>query len=437
MASNKPKSSIVIIGNGISGITTARHIRKQSNVEITIISDESPYFFSRTALMYVYMGHMKFEHTQPYENNFWEKNKISLVHKRVAKLISEKHMLAFEDGSSIVYDKLVIATGSKPNRFGWPGQNLKAVQGLYHKQDLEQLEAWSGSIKSATIVGGGLIGIELAEMLHSRGKKVHFLVRESSFWNAILPEEESEMINQHIRLHGIDLQLETELKGIESNEEGRAKGVHTTRNEFIECQWVGLTVGVSPNIDFLKNSSLETGKGIKVNSFLETNLPHVYAIGDCAEQTEPLEGRHPIEAVWYTGRMMGETLAKTLVGEKTKYVPGNWFNSAKFFDIEYQTYGTVTSTPVSEEEQHLFWKHPKKNNSIRLSFNPSTNTLLGCITMGVRLRHSVFDEWLTNKEPMDSVIKNFKTANFDPEFYPTYEKELTMEWETLKRHNNP
>ena len=82
--------------------------------------------------------------------------------------------------------------------------------------------------------------------------------------------------------------------------------------------------------------------------------------------------------------MMGETLAKTLVGEKTKYVPGNWFNSAKFFDIEYQTYGTVTSTPVYEEEQQLFWKHPKKNNSIRLSFNPSTNTLLGCITMGVR-----------------------------------------------------
>ena len=57
--------------------------------------------------------------------------------------------------------------------------------------------------------------------------------------------------------------------------------------------------------------------------------------------------------------------------------------------------------------------------------------------MGVRLRHSVFDEWLTNKEPMDSVIKNFNTANFDSEFYPTYEKELTMEWETLKRHNNP
>ena len=67
--------NIVIIGNGISGVTLARHIRKQSNHNITIISSEADFFFSRTALMYVYMGHMKFEHTQPYENDFWKKTK--------------------------------------------------------------------------------------------------------------------------------------------------------------------------------------------------------------------------------------------------------------------------------------------------------------------------------------------------------------------------
>ena len=67
---------VVIIGNGIAGVTAARHIRKLSDKKITIISAESEYFFSRTALMYVYMGHMKFEHTQPYENHFWKKNNI-------------------------------------------------------------------------------------------------------------------------------------------------------------------------------------------------------------------------------------------------------------------------------------------------------------------------------------------------------------------------
>ena len=69
---------IVIIGNGITGITAARTIRKNSDHEITVVSGETDYFFSRTALMYVYMGHMKFEHTQPYENWFWEKNRINL-----------------------------------------------------------------------------------------------------------------------------------------------------------------------------------------------------------------------------------------------------------------------------------------------------------------------------------------------------------------------
>jgi len=140
MSKDNPKKSIVIIGNGISGVTSARHIRKASSHEITIISDETPYFFSRTALMYVYMGHMRFEHTQPYEDHFWVKNKINLVQKRVSRIDHHKKILEFEEGSTLGYDKLVIATGSKPNRFGWPGQDLKAVQGLYHKQDLDQFE---------------------------------------------------------------------------------------------------------------------------------------------------------------------------------------------------------------------------------------------------------------------------------------------------------
>ncbi len=84
---------IVIIGNGISGVTAARHIRKNSNKKITIVSAESKYFFSRTALMYVYMGHMKFEHTQPYENWFWEKNNILLKQGFVSNIHPHKKQL--------------------------------------------------------------------------------------------------------------------------------------------------------------------------------------------------------------------------------------------------------------------------------------------------------------------------------------------------------
>ncbi|MBT8395278.1 MAG: FAD-dependent oxidoreductase, partial [Bacteroidia bacterium] len=174
---------IVIIGNGISGVTAARHIRKLSDKKITIISAESDFFFSRTALMYVYMGHMKFEHTQPYENWFWKKNRINLKSGFVKTIETKSQTLHFKDGDSLQYDKLIIATGSKPNKFGWPGQDLKGVQGLYHKQDLENLEVYAPNnkvCKRAIIVGGGLIGIELVEMLNSRNIPVTFLVRESS-----------------------------------------------------------------------------------------------------------------------------------------------------------------------------------------------------------------------------------------------------------------
>jgi NAD(P)H-nitrite reductase large subunit len=162
---------IVIIGNGIAGVTAARHIRKHSDHQITIISAETDYFFSRTALMYVYMGHMTFEHTQPYENWFWKKNNINLKNAYVETVRTTEKKLQLSNGETMTYDTLVIATGSKPNKFGWPGQELNGVQGLYHKQDLENLERYAPNnqiCKRAVIVGGGLIGIELAEMLRSR-----------------------------------------------------------------------------------------------------------------------------------------------------------------------------------------------------------------------------------------------------------------------------
>ena len=434
---------IVIIGNGISGVTLARHIRKLSDTEtnsaeakkITIISAETDYFFSRTALMYVYMGHMKFEHTQPYENWFWKKNRINLKKGYVKQVDTKSKTLHFANNETMTYDTLVIATGSKPNKFGWPGQDLDGVMGMYHKQDLENLENYAPNknvCKHAVIVGGGLIGIELAEMLNSRSIPVTFLVRESSFWNGVLPDGESAMINRHIRNHHIDLRLSTNLKEIKADENGKVKSVIIEETgEEIACDVVGLTAGVSPNIDFLKDSEIETGRGVKVNRYLETNIPDVYAIGDCAEQHEAIGNRRPIEAVWYTGRMMGETLAQTICGNRIPYNPGHWFNSAKFLDIEYQTYGWVFSERHKKEnEVHFHWIHSDDTKCITVAYDKNTNEFLGINTFGIRMRHETFDKWLTEKRDVDYVINHLSEANFDPEFYSRFESDI------LSAYNN-
>ena len=429
---------IVIIGNGISGVTAARHIRKQSDKRITIVSAESEYFFSRTALMYVYMGHLKFEHTQPYEPHFWEKNRIALKKGFVSKIHSKSHCIEFDNGEQLSYDKLIIATGSKPNKFGWPGQDLQGVLGMYHKQDLEALETYAPdnkTCKRAVVVGGGLIGIELVEMLHSRNIPVTFLVREKSFWNTVLPKGESEMINREIRNNHIDLRLGVNLKEIKSDAHGHVKSVVIEETgEEIDCTVVGLTAGVSPNIDFLKNSEIEIGKGVKVNRFLETNIENIYAIGDCAEQHKAIGHRRPIEAVWYTGRMMGETIAQTICGNRIAYKPGHWFNSAKFIDIEYQTYGWVWAE-TKKHEDRFYWEHKDGNKCIHLSFHKTTKEFIGINTFGIRMRHDFFDRVLEQKQTVDHVLAHLSDANFDPEFYKLYEPEIVTKFNKENKTN--
>ena len=199
----------------------------------------------------------------------------------VNRIDTDNNCIIFEDNTSISYDQLVIASGSKINKFGWPGQDSKGVMGLYRKQDLEQLEQFAPNnqvCKRAVIVGGGLIGIELAEMLRSRNIPVTFLVREKSFWKEVLPDQESEMINRHIREHHVDLRLSTQLREIKTDASGQVISVIIEETgEEIFCDVVGLTAGVSPNIDFVKNSNIVTGRGIKVNRFLETNIANIYA----------------------------------------------------------------------------------------------------------------------------------------------------------------
>ena len=413
----------VIIGNGISGTTTARFIRKWSDHPITLISSESPYFFSRTALMYVYMGHLRQQDTQPYPPDFWTNNRINLLQAHVTDLNVDQKVIQFNDGQSLSYDKLVIATGSVPNLFQWPGQNLMGVRGLYSLQDLEYLEQYSKGLTHAVVVGGGLIGIEMAEMFHSRNIHVTFLVREKSYWDRVLPPEESAMVNQHIRENGIDLRLETSLKAILDDGKGRVGAVLTDTGEQIPCGFVGLTAGVRPNIDWLRHTPIETDRGVLVNDCLQTNIPDVYAIGDCAQLRQPQPGRQAIEAVWYTGRIMGETLAHNLCKGPLPYNPGIWFNSAKFFHLEYQTYGQVPAI-LPPDQDTLCWELPNGKKSIRINFDKNTHTVTGFQAMGIRLRQEVCEKWLATHATLTAVLPQLAMANFDPEFYRRYEHQV-------------
>ena len=409
---------VVIVGNGVAGVSAARRLRElDPDCRITIVSGESRYHYSRPALMYVFMGHMSYQETKPYEDDSWARLRLDLVRDWVVGIDPAKKQLALHRGGRLDYDKLLLATGSKPNKFGWPGQDLDGVQGLWGLYDLALLEENAARARRAVIVGGGLIGIELAEMLHSRRIDVTFLVREQSYWDNVLPAEESAMVNRAIREAGFDLRLETELAEIVDNGSGRVCAVLTKAGERIDCELVGLTAGVSPNLDLVRETEIACGRGVLVDWSFRTNVDDIFAVGDCAEIVASGDARNVIEQVWYTGKAQGRVAGEVLAGRDVSYERGTWYNSAKFLDLEYQTYGRVGFGVPGEEQ--LYWEHASGRQSLRIVH--VAGRVIGFNCVGMRYRHEVCAGWIEAEASLDEVLAELGSANFDPEFFAKHE----------------
>ena len=170
------------------------------------------------------------------------------------------------------------------------------------------------------------------------------------------------MISRLIRASGMGLITGTHLKEILPGDDGRCSAVVTEFGDRIDCELVGLTPGVSPNIDLLEGTSIPTGRGVLVDWSLRTGVPDVFAAGDCAEIETPEGERNLIQQVWYTGRIQGRVAGEVMVGRQATYDPGIWFNSAKYLDLEYQTYGKVQMGVEGEES--VYWEHADGRHAV-------------------------------------------------------------------------
>ena len=419
---------LLIIGNGITGVTAALTVRRlDSAARITLVSSESAHHYSRPALMYLYLGHLRHQDIKPHADWFWVENRLELIHAEATALDTAAKTVRLATGQTLTYDRLLLATGSLTRYAGWPGQELRGVQGLQGLPDLEKMEQATPGIRHAVVVGGGLIGVELAEMLHARGIHVTFLVRESRYWASVLPPEESALVEAQIRRLDIDLRMNTGLVEVLGDADGQARAVLTTAGEELPAQWVGIATGVVPNLALAQAGGLETDRGILVNRLLTTSAPDVYAAGDCAQHRAPEAGEVPVEQLWYTGRMQGETVAHTICGQPTPYRRGAWFNSAKFFNLEYQTYGRVPAA-LPDAEKSFCWQHPG-GQLLRINFRPAGgNGVTGMNTLGIRQRQEVWEGWLRDKTPVQTVISQLAAANFDPEFFRRHEPAIRREF---------
>ena len=182
---------------------------------------------------------------------------------------------------------------------------------------------------------------------------------------------------------------------------------------------MGLTVGVKPNVEFLRGSKIEVDRGVLVNDCFETNIEGAFAIGDCAQFRNPEVAHRPIEQLWYTARKHGRTVAETLAGVRTPYQRGVFFNSAKFFTLEYQTYGDIRSD-IPDDQETLVWRGEGDRRLVRVNFERDSRRVVGFNALGVRLRHDMCELWIRSGARVDEVIRDLSRADFDPEWSPGY-----------------
>lgn len=421
----------VIIGNGVAGITAAFTIReREPGASITVISRESDYFFSRTALMYAFMDRMTLRDLEPYERKVYDRQRIERVRGLVDGIDAGAHTVTLESGRHIPYDRLLLATGSRPNRPDWAGLD-RVRDGLVNfvsLQDLEQCERLTRMGGRAVVVGGGLIGVELVECLHHHGMNVTFLVREPWYWPAALGEPEGQMITGHIRKHGVAISHQEVVARVLTDTAGKVTGVETESGQRFECGLLGVAVGVHPAVEWL--AAVRTppviGRGIVVDPSFRTSLPDVWAAGDCAEFR--FEGRPPlVEQIWYSAKRHGELAAKSMLGDTVAYAPPVFYNSSKFFEIEYTTVGSFRTPGAADFHARV----PGKEVSIRIA--EAGQAVVGFNMLGSRWNHTVFERWIAEHRSMEYCMERLHQAQFDFEFGRQDLTEIRRQFAARKR----
>ncbi len=445
---------IVIIGNGVAGMEAALAVRaREPDWEITLVSEESDHFFSRTALMWVFTGQMSHRDIEPLERDAYERLGFRRVRARATAIDTAERQVSFVgDQEPLAYDRLLIASGSKPREGPWPGSDARGVGNFVTLQDLDwyEREVHGGASRaggpprarlhangSATdspyrfrevaaerrgrlsqhpaVIGGGLIGIEAVEVAVAAGLRPHFFIRGEWFWPIALDGRESRWIADRMAKHGVEVHLEHEVEALETDSEGNVSAVRTNQGRY-ESDCVVIGIGVSPNTEWLADSGIEldAGGGVLVDEGLQTSARDVFAAGDCAS-VGWFDGTRRPEQLWYTARDQGRVAGARLLGDSSRYDRGTWYNSAKLMDIEYTTAGLV-NWKLDGEENWFFEEKGRVCSTTRVV--TQNGGVVGFNMLGRRWDHSVLIQWIEERRTLDWVLSHLSDAAFDTELVP-------------------
>ncbi|RCW48974.1 nitrite reductase large subunit NirB [Paenibacillus prosopidis] len=312
------KKKLVLIGNGMAGVRAVEHLIKLSpeSYDITIFGAEPHPNYNRIMLSSVLAGGADMQEIVINDWDWYKENNITLhTGHKVTKIDTENKKVTSHLGIEVDYDAVIIATGSNPFMLPLPGADKEGVIAFRDINDCEIMIDASKKYKKAVVIGGGLLGLEAARGLLHLGMEVNVVHIFNYLMERQLDEAAAKMLQRELEAQGMQFLLQKSTASIKGKK--RASGLVFADGTEVDGDLVVMAVGIKPNIELAKASGIEVNRGIIVDDFMQTSVPGIYAVGECAEHRGIAYG---LVAPLYE---QGAVLAKHLVGVETAGYQGS------------------------------------------------------------------------------------------------------------------
>jgi NADPH-dependent 2,4-dienoyl-CoA reductase/sulfur reductase-like enzyme len=331
----------VIIGCGVAAIAAAQAIReKDRSGELVLISDERAGYYSRPGLAYLLSDEVPETQLYPFSETDFKLLKTKRVYGRVTRVEPQKHLLVFQDQTSLAYNHLLLATGAQAARLTLPGSDLQGIVTLDTLQDARDLLKLARQARTALVVGGGITALEIAEALLIRKVKTHYFIRGDRFWSNVLDENESRLVERRLKERGLQVHFSTEVREL-IGQRGKLTGVRTQDGKILNCDVLALAIGVLPRTELAQTAGLSIDRGILVNEKMQTSAGDIFAAGDSAQVFDPPSGRYVLDSLWTPARQQGRIAGLNMAGIAESYSRTAPVNVSRLADIPVTIIGAV------------------------------------------------------------------------------------------------
>ncbi len=380
---------IVIIGNSAAAVGCIERIRKNNQeADITVISNETHHTYSRPLISYLLYGKTDEQRMKYRPNSFYEENRVTAVlGKSVVRIDKDNKKVELDDGQIVAYDKLLVATGSKP--FVPPMKGLDSVEKQFTFMTLNDAKALEAALfpsASVLVVGAGLIGLKCVEGIRDKVASVTVVDMADRILPSILDAEGSALVQKSIEQKGVKFILSNSVKEFKGNT------AFLTNDDILNFDIVVVAVGVRPNVELVKEIGGDVNRGIITDERCHTSIPDIYAAGDCTESYDITVNQHRILALLPNAYMQGESAGYDMVGASKPYDKAIPMNAIGFFGYHIITAGSYDGEAYVSADGDSYKKLVVKDGVLK-----------GYILIGDVRRAGIYTKLIREQVPLDTI----------------------------------